>query len=122
MVSPISDFLFLYLGKTDACGHEYGWMSEEYLACVRRAWDCIASVLQHMPEGYSFILTADHGGHLRSHGTDDPQDMTIPLCFLGPRFTPGLETDGLSIKDIAPTVARLLDVPPVPEWEGTPRC
>ena len=68
---------------------------------------------------YTFILLADHGGHDRTHGTDMPEDMTIPLFISGKRFIAGAEVDGLSIKDIAPTVAALLEVPCAPEWEGT---
>ena len=31
------------------------------------------------------LLTADHGGHGRGHGSDCPEDMTIPLVMNGPR-------------------------------------
>lgn len=119
----LPDCLFLYLGETDERGgHSHGWMSEEYLACVRNAWDCIERVFRNLPEGYTLITTADHGGHNRSHGSEMPEDMTIPICFYGPRFAPDTEIEGLSIKDIAPTIAKLLDVPPVEEWEGVARC
>ena len=39
------------------------------------------------------------------HGTDMPEDMIIPIFFLGKPFEAGKEIEGLSIKDIAPTVA-----------------
>lgn len=117
------DFLFLYLGQTDERGgHDNGWMSAPYLACVRNAWDCIEKVYQNLPEGYCLITTADHGGHDRVHGTDMPEDMTIPVCFYGAPFGQDTEIDGLSLKDIAPTVAKLLGVPAAKEWEGTSRA
>ena len=113
------DFLFLYLGETDEVGgHDKGWMSETYLGCVRKAMGCLEKLYQSLPEGYTLIVLADHGGHDRIHGTRMPEDMTIPLCFCGPRFTPGKELTGVSIKDVAPTIAALLEVPPVKEWEG----
>lgn len=119
----LPDCLFLYLGETDERGgHSCGWMSEQYMKCVYNAWDCIERLYRNLPEGYTLITTADHGGHNRSHGSTDPQDMTIPICFCGPRFAPNTEIEGLSIKDITPTIAKLLDVPFAPEWEGTPRC
>ena len=31
------DFIFLYLVETDESGHDYGWMSEQYLERIRRA-------------------------------------------------------------------------------------
>jgi arylsulfatase A-like enzyme len=67
---------------------------------------------------YTLILLADHGGHDRTHGTEMPEDMTIPMVFSGRRFAKGREISDLSIKDVAATVASLLEVPVAPEWEG----
>ena len=47
-----------------------------------------------------------------------PEDMTIPIFFKGPDFKPGEELHGLNIKDIAPTITKLLGCEPDPEWEG----
>ena len=117
------DFLFLYLGEVDEVGgHDQGWMSDGYLQSVRKAIGCVERLYENLPKGYTLILTADHGGHDRSHGNDIPEDMTIPICFCGPRFEKGRALKDVSIKDIAVTVAKLLEVPPVREWEGTPRC
>lgn len=116
------DFLFLYLGETDEVGgHSCGWMSGQYMKSVSKAWDCIEKLCKNIPESYTVIATADHGGHDRSHGSDLPEDMTIPMAFRGPRFEKGKELEDLSIKDIAVTVAELLDVPRVKEWEGKSR-
>lgn len=116
------DFLFLYLGETDEVGHDKGWMSEEYLNAIYNAVDCIEKLYQSLPEGYTLIVTADHGGHDRTHGSELKEDMTIPVLFCGPRFLKGKAIENVSIKDIAVTVAALLNVPPVREWEGTARC
>ena len=113
------DFLFLYLGDTDeAGGHSQGWMSEGYLDVVKKAWACIERVYRALPEGYTLITTADHGGHGRSHGSDADEDMLIPICFCGPDFAPDTAIEGVSIKDIPTTIAALLGVPAVKEWEG----
>jgi phosphopentomutase len=116
------DFTFLYLGETDEKGHDKGWMSEEYLKTVYNAIDCIQRVYENLPEGYTLIVTADHGGHERSHGTTMPEDMVIPILFCGPKFKGNEKLENVSIKDIAVTVAKLLEVPPVREWEGAARC
>ena len=67
------------------------------------------------------IVTSDHGGHERTHGEDIPEDMTIPVLFCGPKFEENKALDECSIKDIAVTVADLLEVPKVKEWEGISR-
>ena len=112
------DFIFLYLGWSDEAGHKYGWMTSEYLAAVRQSFECISSVLDALPEEYRLIVTADHGGHARSHGTDAPEDMTIPIFLRHSTIAPGELPDGATILDIAPTIAAWLGVPADPDWEG----
>ena len=111
------DFTFLYLGETDEVGHDHGWMGPEYMACVRTALDCVRQVREAFPES-DIILLADHGGHARGHGSEMPEDMTIPIVLSGPSFEKGARLEGLSIKDIAPTVCDLLGATPAREWEG----
>ncbi|NLO35567.1 MAG: sulfatase-like hydrolase/transferase [Clostridiaceae bacterium] len=112
------DFAFLYLGYTDEAGHGYGWMTEPYLQAVSESWDCIERVVRAIPDDYTILVTADHGGHERSHGTDMPEDMTIPLFIKGRTVPAKLELDHVSILDIAPTIARLIGVEAAEEWEG----
>lgn len=118
------DFAFIYLGETDEVGgHDAGWMSPTYEKSVAKALDCIQRIFERMPQGYSLIILADHGGHERSHGTALPEDMTIPVCAFGPAFKEGREfAREVSIKDVAPTVAKLLGARPAREWEGRPLC
>lgn len=95
------DFAFVYLGNVDEVGHRYGWMGEEYNQAVRDSWKNIAQLRAALPE-YTAIVTADHGGHGRSHGTDTEEDMRIPLLLCGGAFTPGSQLENASILDIAP--------------------
>lgn len=68
-------------------------------------------IVSSLPDDFTVIVTADHGGHDRTHGTDSPEDMTIPFIIKGKDFKPGEKLE-ISIKDIAPTVAKLLDIAP----------
>lgn len=111
------DFLFLYLGLTDETGHKYGWMSGEYLAAMRRAWDCIQKIYEEFHEEYTIIVTADHGGHERTHGDDIPEDMTIPLMICGETYI-GKTLKEARIIDIAPTITSLMGVAKGKDWEG----
>ena len=115
------DFVFLYMVETDEKGgHDNVWMSEEYLRRVSIAIDNAKRVIDRYSDEYSVIIMADHGGHDRSHGTTMPEDMTIPLFFLGKSFTPGVIEKPLSLLDIAPTIAKLMGIEPEREWMGEP--
>lgn len=113
------DFVFLYQVDTDEKGgHDNGWMSEEYLRRIRIAIENAYRVVERFGEEYTVIITADHGGHERSHGTRMPEDMTVPMIFIGKSFEVGRRLDGCSTLDIAPTVARVMGLPAEREWEG----
>ena len=112
------DFTFLYLHRPDMMGHRYGWMGEEYMQSVRECWKNIERTVASLEGEYTVLITADHGGHDRIHGTDAPTDMIIPFFAMGKDFEAGKELENVSILDYAPTVAKLLGVEPNREWEG----
>ncbi|MBR4869001.1 MAG: alkaline phosphatase family protein [Clostridia bacterium] len=113
------DFVFLYMVETDEKGgHDVGWMSDTYLDCISYAIDQVKKVVDACGDRYTVIVTADHGGHDRGHGLDIPEDMTIPMAFLGKAFEAGKELKNVSILDLAPTIATIMGVPIPREWEG----
>ena len=113
------DFVFLYMVETDQKGgHDHGWMSPEYLSVIHTAIGNVRRVVEAFGEEYTIIVTADHGGHDRDHGSDRPEDMTIPVFFMGERFAPGKRLEGISILDLAPTIADVMGMGTPPEWEG----
>lgn len=115
------DFVFLYMVETDEKGgHDNGWMSDAYLSRISIAVDNIRRVIEECGDEYTVIVTADHGGHDRCHGTEAPEDTTIPMFYFGKQFEAGKCFSGGSILDIAPTIAKIMDIEPADEWEGTP--
>lgn len=114
------DFVFLYLAFSDDAGHKFGWMSAEYFDALENSLQNILRVLEEKPEEYTVLITSDHGGHGRTHGTDLPEDTTIPMFYFGKQFEAGKRFSGGSILDIAPTIAKIMDIPPAEEWEGDP--
>ena len=114
------DFAFLYMVETDEKGgHDNGWMSDEYLRRIRIAIDNVKRMIETFGDEYRVIIMADHGGHDRSHGSELPEDMTVPFFFYGPEFEAGeIRNREVSLLDIAPTIAAILGINNEPEWEG----
>ncbi len=113
------DFAFLYFGSTDIAGHAFGWMSPEYLAQATVVDTLVARVLAEQPPDTHVLIQADHGGLERNHGTDIPENMTIPWLLAGPSIRPNHAIQRpVSLLDTAPTLARLLGLTPHPQWEG----
>jgi predicted AlkP superfamily pyrophosphatase or phosphodiesterase len=115
---------FVYLEAPDTLGHREGWMSERYLWSVNkvdRAIGLLTGALRSAGrlDETLFLLTADHGGHGRGHGSDRPEDMTVPWIVAGPGVGRGRRiTSSLSIVDTAPTLAHLMGLAIPAEWEG----
>ncbi len=113
-----ADFTFIYFGYPDMQGHNFGWMTEEYHEAVRSSWENIEKIVNALGDEYTYIITADHGGHDRTHGSEMPEDMLIPVIIRGKDFEAGKILENVNIIDIAPTVAKLLGAEPDEEWEG----
>ena len=112
------DLTFLYLGSPDEAGHAHGWMSDEYMQSLENSWENIARIMDAISKDYAVIITADHGGHDHTHGTELPEDMTIPLIFAGAEREWIGNLDDVNIIDIAPTIASLAGMVPHADWEG----
>lgn len=116
------DFAMVYLGWTDQCGHDHGWMSKEYIQAISDADVCVGRILDALKEQRkepNVLVQSDHGGHDRSHGTEMDEDMTIPWILSGPATKQGhaLETP-VRIFDTCVTLAHLLGLEKAPQWEG----
>ncbi|MCS7069412.1 MAG: ectonucleotide pyrophosphatase/phosphodiesterase [Meiothermus sp.] len=113
------DFTFLYLGSVDEVGHQAGWMSPAYLRQVEHLDGLLGRVVEALPNDTVLLLMSDHGGHLRMHGTEHPEDMTVPFLAWGPGVSRGQPlAEPMSLLELAPTAAALLGVAPEPAWEG----
>jgi predicted AlkP superfamily pyrophosphatase or phosphodiesterase len=110
----LPNLLFVHLGEPDFVGHIFGWMSAPYGWAVRSADREIAELLDAADEAfgegnYTLLLTSDHGGHGRDHGSDDPRDVLIPWIAWGQAVAPGVTLDGsIRTVDTAATALWLL--------------
>lgn len=119
-------FSFVYLEATDAYGHLYGWMSPAYLQALGMSDEAVGRVLAGLEEVGALddtlvVIMADHGGHAHGHGTDAPEDMTVPVIFWGPGVKQGYSIEQpVSTLDVAPTILYALGIPQPDAWQGKP--
>lgn len=119
------DLLFVHFPEGDLAGHEYGWMSREQLRTYGRDDTLFGMLLQALKtnglyESTTVIVTSDHGGHDTTHGTNAPEDMTIPWIISGPGVVPGILSTQVYTMDTAATTAFALGLPLPAEWDGAP--
>ncbi len=115
------DLLFVHFPQVDAVGHASGWMSPEYLEQLKETDRAVSRLIGNLPVGTTIILTADHGGQLKSHGTQYRVDMTIPWIIVGPRVARrGQLMRPIRTVDTAATVLGLLGLPPPRDSVGHP--
>lgn len=119
------NLLFVHISETDYAGHSAGWMSFFYGLAARRADAAVARLVEAAEEtygadGFTLILTADHGGHGRHHGSADPLDTTIPWIIYGQGVIVGVEPMGIRTMDTAATALWLLGIPVPESFEGRP--
>ncbi|HEY0154438.1 MAG TPA: alkaline phosphatase family protein [Longimicrobium sp.] len=118
------NFVFVHLTDPDIAGHSVGWMSAPYRFAVRRADAAVARIAAAANRAYKgnvvIIVTADHGGHGRDHGTDQDVDVLIPWIAWGRNVRPGEITTPVSTMDSAATALWLLGVPRPADWIGQP--
>ena len=114
---------FIHLADADFAGHSFGWMSRMYGLAVRQADSSLARIIEladaRFGAGrYSLIVTADHGGHGRSHGSTDKRDTTIPWIVWGAGVQRGDTLTGIRTMDTAATVLWMLGLDAPPAWTG----
>lgn len=117
-------FTFVYLGYLDIAGHNNQWMSPPYIEAIANADKAMGIVLDVLAavgrmDKTALIVTSDHGGHEDTHGTNMPEDMTVPWIISGCGIARGQTLAGnVCIIDTAPTVAAILGLGAPEQWTG----
>jgi predicted AlkP superfamily pyrophosphatase or phosphodiesterase len=118
------NLLFVHIGEPDYAGHTTGWMSMFYGWATRRADAAVERLLEAADATYgrgkyTVIVTSDHGGHGRDHGSDAPEDVTIPWIAWGQGVSAiGALPPGVRTMDTAATALWLLGVEIPPTFAG----
>ena len=119
------NLLFVHVADPDRAGHRSGWMGADYRRAVRDSdaavGRLIAAADRAFGDGrYTLIVTADHGGHRRDHGSDDPRDVTIPWIAWGQGVQAGRIDGPVRTMDTASTTLWLLGLEEPSAWSGAP--
>jgi len=118
LVAPPGEVMFVYISYPDPAGHDHGWDSDEYLESLAQADRDLARLVDGLPADWHVLVTTDHGGHDRTHGTDCAADMVTFLVVRSARVAPGAGWPEASILDVAPTVADLAGFAADLGWVG----
>ena len=117
------NLLFVHFADADFAGHTFGWMGHTYGMAVREIDRSLSGLLTALDRTYgagryTVIVTADHGGHGRTHGTTDKLDTTIPWIVWGAGVAKGDTLSGVRTMDTAATVMWMLGVNAPGNWTG----
>jgi predicted AlkP superfamily pyrophosphatase or phosphodiesterase len=119
------NLVFIHISEPDIAGHAFGWMGRAYALAVRQADAAVGRLLAAAERaygagGYTMLVTSDHGGRGRGHGTSHPDDMRIPWIVTGAGVRPGPIPGPVRTVDTAATTLWLLGIPPPDSWDGVP--
>lgn len=104
-------FVFLHISGLDEVGPEYGWLSPEYLEELSFIDEYLSTLIDFVTrkEGYLIIVTSDHAGHGRIHGSRHPQDYRLPFIIASDRIAvAGFQNRPFSVVDLKNILGRLL--------------
>ena len=117
---------FIHFTDPDDTGHRFGWGSPEQKRALANVDAALGEVLEAVRDAglvqdSVLIVTADHGGHKRTHGSKLPEDMTIPWIVWGKNVKPNFQiSSAVTTYDTAATTLWLLDVPSPESFDGKP--
>jgi len=124
IVQAQPNLCFIHFADVDGAGHDSGWGSSEQrnamARCDRAVGLLLGAVQAANLSGTSvMILTADHGGHGKGHGSDVPSDRTIPWICAGRGVATRREiTSPVHVCDTAAMALYALGLQPPATWYG----
>lgn len=117
---------FIHFADPDTAGHKDGWGSPQQKEAFKVSDQALGQIINSIKEAgiadtSVILISADHGGHDKTHGEVIPDDMLIPWVAWGKGVKKGFEiTDSVTTYDTAATALWLLDVPLPAEFDGKP--
>lgn len=126
IVKARPNMIMVHLAETDGAGHGVGWMSPAYFEAIERSDAAVGVLLKALEtagiaKDTAIIVSADHGGHARTHGTAMLEDMRIPWIAAGAGVKAGGRIAApVTTYDTAATALQLLGVAIPAHFDGRP--
>ncbi|MBW2592159.1 MAG: alkaline phosphatase family protein [Deltaproteobacteria bacterium] len=78
-----SSFVFLHVSGLDYTGVEYGWLSTEYMEELYYIDLYLETLFKTLRDrtNYLLVITSDHAGHGKVHGSRHPDDYRLPFII-----------------------------------------
>ncbi|MES2460700.1 MAG: alkaline phosphatase family protein [Armatimonadota bacterium] len=117
---------FIHFADSDGAGHQYGWGTPQQIQAFADEDQALAVVRDAIKRAgiektSLVILTADHGGHAKTHGTRSAEDMIIPWVIWGAGVKKNFTiTTPVTTYDSAATALYALGVALPAEFDGKP--
>ena len=107
---PGRRFVLLHISGLEDAGADSGWLSTDYLNELTHIDRTLAPLLDEVAQrgGYLVVVTSDHAGHERQHGTNHPEDFKLPVIIAADQALPALAPGVLRITDLKRLVQDLL--------------
>jgi len=119
--------MFVHFSDPDSAGHRYGWMSAEQLKAIHESDAALGIIIKRIEatkglRGQTLVIvSADHGGHDRTHGTKRLVDMHIPWIAWGANVKQGRWEKPVITYDTAATALYALGLATPKNWDGKPQ-
>lgn len=126
IVEKKPNLCFIHFPDPDSAGHKSGWGSPEQKEAFKVSDEALSQVVQALQKAKIdqtsvIIISADHGGHLKTHGENIPDDMIIPWIAWGKGVKKNFTiSQAVTTFDTAATALWLLGVPLPTDFDGRP--
>ena len=108
---PGRHFVFLHVSGLDFVGPEYGWLSAEYMEELSYIDEYLTPIIRSVKEqkNYLIIITSDHSGHDKIHGSQHPDDFRLPFIIHSDRMDfESIQNSKYSVTDLKDILNRIL--------------
>lgn len=110
MSKPGRRFIFLHISGLEDAGTESGWLSADYLDELTHIDQTLVPLFEQVSQRgpYLIIVTSDHAGHDRQHGTSHTDDFRLPVIMAADRPLPALAPGVFHITSLKRIVENML--------------